>query len=305
MPEVIKKNDEKTENNVPLFIFLFIFTVAVIVVFLWFFDVIKFSSSTNASNATTSNTSTSSSTSTDTTSSTNASTSSSTSSTNASTSSSPTDNGFTAKNITSENDLIVKGNITSGKISIASGAQFCIGNTCIDESQLKQLVRRDIQNTGTPYKPSDYYKLVFASGNNDGSRLYYNTVQTNTGYRDVETYISGNSSVRIKQIATNTLFNTQTDSQLKNNIQTIYGRYSLGNKSDIETDSKKDAWSDWFEIGENFAKKSQFKRIIKSGATSSTAYDGTILSSLACGTGTKTVTSTDNCDWANYELADI
>jgi hypothetical protein len=148
--------------------------------------------------------------------------------------------------------LVIIGNKSSGarkiqlfdEVSLPSpNAKFCIGTTCIDESQLKQLVRPDISNTGTPYKPSDFYAL--ATGN--GSRVYHHTVQTNVGFRDVETFVSGSTAVRIRQTAKDTLFDA-TDAVLNTINQTTYTRHSMGTKAQIAADRTRDAWSPWVEV---------------------------------------------------------
>jgi len=133
---------------------------------------------------------------------------------------------------TTENDFSAKSLSTPGKVT---GGQLCIGSTCIDESQLKQLIRSEVS---TQKKPSDYYNLP-----TDSSLIYEEPQNVATiGWSTVKTIIPHTRSHRIVQYA----YRIASDSSnLPIVTQKMFTRYSLGNKEGIKNDATKDAWSEW------------------------------------------------------------
>jgi hypothetical protein len=191
-----------------------------------------------------------------------------------------TDFGFSAKSLTSTTSVTAPtlnitgdnlkissdGNITS-KADITSsakikGGQLCIGDTCIDENQLKQLVRPEIS---TEKKPSDYYNLP------TNSSLIYEEQQNvaTIGWSTVKTIIPHTRNHRIVQQAYKIGPNDTDASKM-------FTRYSLGNKGDIASDATKNGWTAWkseLYLGNNnttwrlSTEKDAHLRIYRNGAT--------------------------------------
>jgi len=126
-----------------------------------------------------------------------------------------TDFGFSAKNLS-----------TPGKVT---GGQLCIGSTCIDENQLKQLVRPEVS---TEKKPTDYYNL------STNSSLIYEEQQNVAiiGWSTVKTIVPHTKNHRIVQQAYK-IGPNDTD------VSKMYTRYSLSGK-DESTGAKND-WTPW------------------------------------------------------------
>jgi hypothetical protein len=170
-----------------------------------------------------------------------------------------TDFGFLAKSLTSTTSVTAPtlnitgdnlkissdgndGNITS-KADITSsakikGGQLCIGNTCIDENQLKQLVRPEVS---TEKKPTDYYNL------STNSSLIYEEQQNvaTIGWSTVKTIIPHTRNHRIVQQAYK-IGSNDTD------VSKMFTRYSLSGKDGIASDATKNGWTAWID---NYTKK--------------------------------------------------
>ena len=128
-----------------------------------------------------------------------------------------TDFGFSAKSLSTTGDV--------------TGVRLCIGSTCIDENQLKQLVRPEVS---TEKKPSDYYNL------STNSSLIYEEQQNVAiiGLSTVKTIVPHTKTNRIVQQAYKIGAN-DTD------VSKIYTRYSLSDKAGIAAEPTKNGWTAW------------------------------------------------------------
>jgi len=199
-----------------------------------------------------------------------------------------TDFGFSAKSLTSTTSVTAPNlNITGDNLKIASdgnitskaniscnnitssakvtGGQLCIGSTCINENQLKQLIRVD---HNAQIKPSEYYAM-------EGDTLLFEHYQnvTGLGWSLVKTIVPGNKDVRIFQQA---YMIPWTPATLDTDVSKMYARYSLGNKGEIGKDATKNGWTEWkseLYLGNNSttwrlsAEKDAHLRIYRNGAT--------------------------------------
>lgn len=141
-----------------------------------------------------------------------------------------TENYFSALSLSTPGNVTAVGNVTAG-----SGKQLCIGSTCINENQLKQLIRDD---KDIEYKPSEYYEMT-------GSTLifeHYQNVAT-LGWSLVKTIVPGNKALRIVQQAYKASWTANTT--LDSDVAKMYTRYSLSDKTGIEKDVTKNGWTLW------------------------------------------------------------
>ena len=123
----------------------------------------------------------------------------------------------------------------TGKVMLPTGTNTCIGNTCIDENQLKQLVRGDIN---VDLNPLDYYEMT-------GTTLlleHYQDVKP-LGWSLVKTIVPGNKVMRIVQQAYKSAWTG--NASLDSDVSKMYTRYSLSDKIGIEKDSTKNGWTEW------------------------------------------------------------
>jgi hypothetical protein len=134
-------------------------------------------------------------------------------------------------NITSKADISCNNITSSAKVT---GGQLCIGSTCINENQLKQLIRVD---HNAQIKPSEYYAM-------EGDTLLFEHYQnvTGLGWSLVKTIVPGNKSVRIFQQAYKILWTFAT---LGTDVSKMFTRYSLGNKNEIAADATRNGWTAW------------------------------------------------------------
>ena len=138
-----------------------------------------------------------------------------------------TDNDFSALSLSTPGKVTAKGDVTGGRL--------CIGNTCIDENQLKQLVRGDIN---VDLNPLDYYEMT-------GTTLlleHYQDVKP-LGWSLVKTIVPGNKGMRIVQQAYKSAWTG--NASLDSDVSKMYTRYSLSDKIGIEKDSTKNGWTEW------------------------------------------------------------
>ena len=138
-----------------------------------------------------------------------------------------TDNDFSALSLSTPGKVTAKGDVTGGRL--------CIGNTCIDENQLKQLVRGDIN---VDLNPLDYYEMT-------GTTLlleHYQDVKP-LGWSLVKTIVPGNKVMRIVQQAYKSAWTG--NASLDSDVSKMYTRYSLSDKIGIEKDPTKNGWTPW------------------------------------------------------------
>jgi hypothetical protein len=210
-----------------------------------------------------------------------------------------TDFGFLARSLTSTTSVTADTlNITGDKLKIASdgnitskaniscnnitssakvtGGQLCIGNTCIDESQLKQLIRYDKDQP--EITPLEYYAM-------GGTTLIFEHYQSVSplGWSIVKTIVPGNKDgLRIIQQAYKAPWTG--NASLDSDVSKMYTRYSLGSKVEIAGDptkkivgdATKNGWTAWkadVYLGNNSttwrlsAEKDAHLRIYRNGVT--------------------------------------
>jgi hypothetical protein len=166
--------------------------------------------------------------------------------------------------IASDGNITSKANISCNNITSSAkvtGGQLCIGNTCIDEHQLKQLIRPEVS---TEKKPTDYYNLP------TNSSLIYEEQQNvaTIGWSTVKTIIPHTRNHRIVQQAYK-IGPNDTD------VSKMFTRYSLSGKDGIATDATKNGWTAWkseLYLGSNntwrlSTEKDEHLRIYRNGVT--------------------------------------
>lgn len=140
--------------------------------------------------------------------------------------------------ISSDGNITSKANISCNNITSSAkvtGGQLCIGSTCIDETQLKQLIRYDQPNQ---IKPSEYYAMP-------GTTLIFEHYQdvVGLGWSIVKTIVPGNKSMRIVQQAYAASWTGNLS--LDTDVSKMYTRYSLSGKDGIAADPTKNGWTAW------------------------------------------------------------